>query len=73
MTTEVDKPREIRRTALQTVAEMERGLDLLDRMLKQGKFASAREVLEGLKAMNVMQELCIREINKTNAELEAKL
>lgn len=71
MSTEVDKPLEIRRTAIQTIAEMDRGLTLLDMMLKQGKFASAREAIDGLKAINQMQELCIREINRDNAALHA--
>ena len=69
--TEAEERVEIRRTALQTVGEVDRGLTLLDLQLKKGMFTGARETVQGLKALMIMQEACIRELNKRNTQLEA--
>jgi hypothetical protein len=43
--------RERRRLALQSTAELDRGLDILDRELRLGRFQSARETVAQLKAI----------------------
>lgn len=43
--------RENRRLALQSTAELDRGLEILDRELRLGRFQSARETVAQLRAV----------------------
>lgn len=43
--------RENRRLALQSTAELDRGLEILDRELRLGRFQSARETVTQLRAL----------------------
>jgi DNA phosphorothioation-dependent restriction protein DptG len=47
---------EVRRTLLQSIGEIGRGLELAKLMLKQGKFSSAKDVIAGTEAMLVLHE-----------------
>jgi len=62
---------EVRRTLLQSIAEMGRGLKLAGLLLKQGKFASARDTITGTEAMLILHEGMAQLLLKENQRLTA--
>jgi hypothetical protein len=64
---------EVRRTLLQSIGEIGRGLELAKLMLKQGKFSSAKEVIAGTEAMLVLHEGMAQLLLKENTRLEELL
>jgi len=64
---------EVRRTLLQSIAEIGRGLDLAKRQLKKGMFAGAKDTISGTEAMLVLHEGMANLLLKENQLLRAKL
>jgi hypothetical protein len=64
---------EVRRTLLQSIGEIGRGLELAKLMLKQGKFSSAKDVIAGTEAMLVLHEGMAQLLLKENTRLEELL
>ena len=64
---------EVRRTLLQSIAELQRGLKLAGLLLKQGKFSSAKETIQGTEAMLIVHEGMAQLLLKENQRLQAKL
>jgi hypothetical protein len=76
MTTEVltDEQRlETRRTLLQSIAELQRGLTLAGLQLKKGLFGGARDTIRGTEAMLILHEGMANLLLKENQRLQAKL
>ena len=57
-----DRDVELRRQALQSSAELWRGLDILDRELRAGKFTGARETVQMLRAVVRVQDATIQHL-----------
>lgn len=64
---------EVRRTLLQSIGEMGRGLKLAGLLLKQGKFSSAKETITGTEAMLILHEGMAQLLLKENQRLEKQL
>ena len=64
---------EVRRTLLQSIAEMGRGLKLAGLLLKQGKFASARDTITGTEAMLILHEGMATLLLKENQRLREQM
>jgi hypothetical protein len=64
---------EVRRTLLQSIAELQRGLKLAGLALKQGKFGSAKEVITGTEAMLVLHESMATLLLKENQRLRKQM
>ncbi|QRE81864.1 hypothetical protein F1734_17510 [Rhodococcus ruber] len=59
---------ELRRQALQSSAELWRGLDILDRELRAGKFTSARDTVQMLRAVVRIQDATIQHLTARHAQ-----
>jgi hypothetical protein len=55
---------EARRLAIQTVAELDRGLELIDRQLRAGQFMAARETAQTCRALVQAQDGLFQEYFK---------
>lgn len=64
---------EVRRTLLQSLGEMQRGLDLAGRLLKQGKFSTAKDTIAGTEAMLVLHEGMAQLLLKENQRLRKQM
>lgn len=64
---------EVRRTLLQSIGEIGRGLKLAGLLLKQGKFSSAKETITGTEAMLILHEGMAQLLLKENQRLRATL
>jgi hypothetical protein len=62
---------ETRRTLLQSVAEMSRGLKVISGFLKMGKFGMARDQIAAVDAMLQLHEMLAQELNRDNRRLAA--
>lgn len=60
---------ETRRTLLQSIAEMSRGLNVISGMLKMGMMGTARDQIAAIEAMLQLHEMLARELNKENRRL----
>lgn len=64
---------EVRRTLLQSIGELSRGLKLAGVALKQGKFSTAKEVITGTEAMLILHESMAQLLLKENQRLKAQM
>lgn len=64
---------EVRRTLLQSIGELSRGLKLAGIALKQGKFGTAKKVITGTEAMLILHESMAQLLLKENQRLRAAL
>jgi len=60
---------EVRRTLLQSVAEMGRGLKVISGFLKMGQFSMARDQIAAVDAMLQLHELLAQRLNGENRRL----
>lgn len=66
-----DQRLEVRRTLLQSVGEMGRGLKIISGMLKLGMMGTARDQIAGVEAMLILHEGMAQELLKENRRLNA--
>ena len=63
-----DSDVELRRQALQSSAELWRGLDILDRELRAGMFTGARETVQMLRTVVRIQDATIQHLCARHAK-----
>ena len=64
---------EVRRTLLQSIGEIGRGLELAGRLLKAGKFSGAKETITGTEAMLILHEGMAQLLLKENQRLRKQI
>lgn len=62
---------ETRRTLLQSIAEMSRGLKVISGFLKMGMMGTARDQIAAVDAMLQLHEMLAQELNRDNRRLAA--
>lgn len=64
----VDRQKEIRRTALQVVAELDEGLQIIDRCVRAGQFTMARDSVKLCRELVKAQERMVQALLRGQGE-----
>lgn len=64
---------EVRRTALQSIAEIDKGLDIAEMAVKQGKFSMGKQCISASRAMLKLHEDMVRKVLAENAQLRSQI